>query len=33
MEDGDHETLLHLNHVEFARRMANALHGRFGTHD
>jgi hypothetical protein len=33
MEDGDHETLLHLNHVEFARRMANALRGRFGTHD
>jgi Ala-tRNA(Pro) deacylase len=33
MEAGDHETLLHLNHAEFARLTANALHGRFSAHD
>jgi Ala-tRNA(Pro) deacylase len=33
MEAGDHETLLHLSHVQFARLTANALHGRFNAHD
>jgi Ala-tRNA(Pro) deacylase len=33
LEAGDHETLLHLNHAEFARLTANALHGRFSAHD
>ena len=33
MEAGDHETLLHLSHAQFARLTANALHGRFSTHD
>jgi Ala-tRNA(Pro) deacylase len=33
MEAGDHATLLHLNHAQFARLTANALHGRFSTHD
>ena len=28
MEAGDHETLLHLTHVQFARLTANAPHGR-----
>lgn len=29
MEAGDHETLLHINHAQFARLMGNARHGRF----
>ena len=33
IEAGDHETLLHLNHAQFARLTANALHGRISTHD
>jgi Ala-tRNA(Pro) deacylase len=33
MEAGDHETLLHMGHAQFARLMANALHGRFSAHD
>jgi len=33
MEAGDHETLLHLSHAEFARLTANARHGRFSSHD
>ena len=33
MEAGDHETLLHLSHAQFAHLTANALHGRFSTHD
>ena len=33
MEAGDHETLLHLNHEQFARLTANALHGRISAHD
>src|SRR5229473_1938467 len=33
MEAGDHETLLHLSHAQFARLMANAPHGRFSAHD
>lgn len=33
MEAGDHKTLLHLSHAEFARLTANALRGRFSAHD
>jgi Ala-tRNA(Pro) deacylase len=33
MEAGDHETLLHLTHAQFARLTANAPHGRFSAHD
>ncbi len=33
MEAGDHETLLHLSHAQFARLTANARHGRFSAHD
>jgi Ala-tRNA(Pro) deacylase len=33
MEAGDHETLLHMGHAQFARLMANAQHGRFSAHD
>src|SRR6266550_3162636 len=33
MEAGDHETLLHLSHAQFARLTANAPHGRFSAHD
>lgn len=29
MEAGDHETLLHMNHAQFARLTGNARHGRF----
>jgi Ala-tRNA(Pro) deacylase len=29
MEAGDHETLLHIGHTQFAHLMANARHGRF----
>jgi len=33
MEAGDHETLLHMGHAQFARLTANAPHGRFSAHD
>lgn len=33
MEAGDHETLLHLSHAQFARLTSNARHGRFSAHD
>jgi Ala-tRNA(Pro) deacylase len=33
MDAGDHETLLHLSHAQFARLTANALHGRISIHD
>lgn len=33
IEAGDHETLLHLTHAQFARLTANAPHGRFSVHD
>jgi Ala-tRNA(Pro) deacylase len=33
LEAGDHQTLLHLSHAQFARLTANAPHGRFSTHD
>jgi len=33
LEAGDHETLLHLTHEQFARLTANAPHGRFSAHD
>ncbi|HLZ00525.1 MAG TPA: YbaK/EbsC family protein [Bradyrhizobium sp.] len=33
IEAGDHETLLHLSHAQFARLTADALHGRFSAHD
>jgi Ala-tRNA(Pro) deacylase len=33
LEAGDHETLLHMGHAQFARLMANAPHGRFSAHD
>lgn len=29
MEAGDHETLIHMDHAQFAHLMANARHGRF----
>jgi Ala-tRNA(Pro) deacylase len=32
MEAGDHETLLHMNHAEFARLTWAAQHGRFSVH-
>ena len=33
MEAGDHETLLHMGHAQFARLTGNAPHGRFSAHD
>jgi Ala-tRNA(Pro) deacylase len=33
MEAGDHETLLHMGHAQFARLTASAPHGRFSAHD
>jgi Ala-tRNA(Pro) deacylase len=33
IEAGDHETLLHLGHAQFARLTANALHDRISVHD
>ena len=33
MEAGDHETLLHMGHAQFARLTADAPHGRFSAHD
>jgi Ala-tRNA(Pro) deacylase len=32
MEAGDHETLLHMGHAQFARLTASAPHGRFSAH-
>jgi len=32
IEAGDHETLLHLSHAQFARLTANAPHGRISIH-
>lgn len=32
MEAGDHRTLLHLSHAQFARLTANARRGRFSAH-
>ena len=33
LEAGDHATLIHLNHAEFAKLTADARHGRFSVHD
>jgi Ala-tRNA(Pro) deacylase len=33
MEAGDHTTLVHLSHGQFARLTAEARHGRFSAHD
>ena len=33
IEAGDHETLLHLSHEQYARLTANLPHGRFSAHD
>lgn len=33
LEAGDHETLVHLRHDEFARLTANARHGTFSMHE
>jgi Ala-tRNA(Pro) deacylase len=33
IEGGDHATLIHMDHGEFARINAEALHGRFSVHD
>ena len=33
LEGGDHMTLVHLDHAQFARLMAEARHGRFSVHD
>jgi len=33
MEAGDHETLLHMSRIQFARLTADAMHGRFSLHD
>jgi Ala-tRNA(Pro) deacylase len=33
MEAGDHETLLHLSHAQFARLTVNAQHGHISAHD
>ena len=33
VEAGDHETLLHLSHAQFARSTANAQHERISVHD
>jgi Ala-tRNA(Pro) deacylase len=33
LEGGDHTTLIHLGHAQFARLMAGARHGRFSAHD
>jgi Ala-tRNA(Pro) deacylase len=32
MEGGDHETLIHMTHAQFARLMASARHGHFSVH-
>jgi Ala-tRNA(Pro) deacylase len=33
MEGGDHETLVHMGHTQFAQITADAKHGRFSVHD
>jgi Ala-tRNA(Pro) deacylase len=33
MEAGDHKTVLHLSHAQFARLTTNAMHGRFSRHN
>jgi Ala-tRNA(Pro) deacylase len=33
LEGGDHITLVHLDHAQFARLMAEARHARFSVHD
>jgi Ala-tRNA(Pro) deacylase len=33
MEGGDHATLVHMNHAQFASLMATARHGCFSAHD
>jgi Ala-tRNA(Pro) deacylase len=33
LEGGDHMTLVHLDHAQFAQLMADARHGRFSVHD
>src|SRR5262245_18571948 len=33
LEGGDHVSLVHLDHDQFARLMAEARHGRFSVHD
>jgi Ala-tRNA(Pro) deacylase len=33
MEGGDHVTLIHMDHGQFARLNAEAQHGRFSAHD
>jgi Ala-tRNA(Pro) deacylase len=32
LEGGDHATLVHMSHAQFARLTADARHGRFGVH-
>jgi Ala-tRNA(Pro) deacylase len=32
LEGGDHATLVHMNHSQFARLTAAARHGRFSVH-
>jgi Ala-tRNA(Pro) deacylase len=32
MEGGDHETLIHMRHTQFARLTMDAAHGRFSVH-
>jgi Ala-tRNA(Pro) deacylase len=33
MEGGDHETLIHMGHTQFAQLTKDAPHGRFSIHD
>jgi Ala-tRNA(Pro) deacylase len=33
MEGGDHETLIHMGHTQFAKLTKDARHGRFSVHD
>jgi len=33
MEGGDHETLIHMGHTQFAQLTKDAQHGRFSVHD
>lgn len=33
MEAGDHETLVHMSHMQFARLTQNAFRGHFSAHD
>jgi Ala-tRNA(Pro) deacylase len=33
LEGGDHATLIHLSHAQFAKLTAEAPHGRFSVHD